>query len=373
MPITEDELAGLWPILALSFGMDDPARWAAWGDRLGRDNLRVCRVGGQVAGGLGFYRCAQLFGGKAVPLGGIAGVGVAPEHRARGLAKTLIDNVLLDLHADGFPLAGLYPATWTVYRKSGFELAGHRTERRIACKSIAVRAKEPAVRSARREEIEALCRPEHGNLQRTPALWGRIFDSPAGAGRGYIVGDNEGWLVLAKSGGPGHHNLIVRDFQAFTPAALRRVWSFLADHRSMVDDVIWSGPPVDWRLHVLGESQARVTDSLAWMLRILDVPAALRARGWQHDRELHLAVEGDPLFAGNNGRWVLQVRDGDATVEAGGRGDLQVDIAGLAPLFSGYLRANELAVLGQVRGDERALAAADRLFGGPVPWMAEIY
>ncbi len=371
--MTDADRQALWPILALSFGMDDPQRWDRWAERLGRDNLRIAKVDGVVAGGLGFYRCAQVFGGKAVPMGGIAGVGVAPEHRTRGIARQLVEDTLRDLRRDGVPLAGLYPATWTVYRKSGFELAGHRCERRVSAKTIGVRAKTPDVRPAPRAHIESLYRPHHGGLVRDAALWSRLFDGYDSPGRGYVIGDDEGWVILARSGGPGHFDLIVRDFQVFTPGALRRFWSFMADHRSMAVDVVWTGPAVDWRAHVLPESQVRVTDSIAWMLRVLDVPAALLARGYATDGELHLEVVGDPLFEANNARWVLRVQDGRPSVEPGGRGDLSVDIAGLAPLYSGYCTAGQLTVVGQVRGSDIALQAADRLFGGQVPWLPEIY
>ena len=65
------------------------------------------------------------------------------------------------------------------------------------------------------------------------------------------------------------------------------------------------------------------------------------------------------------------VANGKAEVSSGGRGDLQAPIGGLAPLYSGLLRAADLARVGLLDGSPQALAAADRLFAGPEPWMTD--
>jgi predicted acetyltransferase len=87
---------------------------------------------------------------------------------------------------------------------------------------------------------------------------------------------------------------------------------------------------------------------------------------------VHLDVS-DPLIAENAGRFVLSVRDGAATVEPGGRGDVRCDVRGLAPLYTGMFRPAELSRMGWITGSAEAIAAAARVFAGPEPWMPEYF
>src|SRR5207237_6924934 len=109
---------------------------ALWMQCIGGDNLRILRDGDARVGGLGIYRFGQWFGGRSVPCAGIAGVGIAPELRGRGLATQMMRRALLDLAQDGPPLSCLYPATLELYRRAGYEVAGGRYEVRVPCSAL---------------------------------------------------------------------------------------------------------------------------------------------------------------------------------------------------------------------------------------------
>src|SRR5262245_51321796 len=53
----------------------------------------------------------QYFGGKSVPMMGIAGVAVAPEARGRGIARQLMEETIRECHREGWALSGLYAST----------------------------------------------------------------------------------------------------------------------------------------------------------------------------------------------------------------------------------------------------------------------
>ena len=111
-----------------------------------------------------------------------------------------------------------------------------------------------------------------------------------------------------------------------------------------------------------------------WMLRIVDVKGALEARGYPRGArgEVHFEVT-DTLLPHNNGRWVLQVAEGNGTVTAGGNGDIRLDIRGLAPLYSSFLSPHALRSTGFIECGDAALEAATTIFAGPEPWMPEIF
>ena len=71
-------------------------------------------------------RPAAVVAGPARPVSGVAAVKVAPEHRDRGIGRSLMTK-LRNLIADrGYLLSALYPATMPIYRSLGWELAGAR-------------------------------------------------------------------------------------------------------------------------------------------------------------------------------------------------------------------------------------------------------
>src|SRR5262249_56665945 len=113
--------------------------------------------------------------------------------------------------------------------------------------------------------------------------------------------------------------------------------------------IVWHTGPADPVLALLPEQQYRLRLRHHWMLRILNLPAALIARGYARGltAELHLEVRDECLPA-NNGRFVLQVREGPALVEPGGSGRMRLDIRGLATIYSGLFSPADAGLSGHV-------------------------
>lgn len=371
---TPEERPALFELLGQSFHVPADG-WALFAARLGEGNLRVAKVDGAMVGGLGVYPLGQWFGGRAVPMGGVAGVGIAPEHRGKGLAARMVAGSLAELREAGVPLAGLYASTQTVYRSVGFEQAGNKVEWAVRLSTVGVVERGVDVRPAEGPtELLPLYRPAHGNLDRSAAIWSRILAPRGEPARAYRVGER-GYVVFSQETRKGediHYDLVVRDWGASTPAEARRLWTFLADHRSLAVDVRWWGAAADPMVALLPEATWETRRLSRWMLRLVDVAGALRARGWPAGcrGELHLDVR-DAVLPGNEGRYVLTVEDGVAEVREGGRGDLVADVRGLAPLYSGLFDAHTLRALGWIAGDDATIGTAARLFASPEPWMSD--
>ncbi len=374
---------------ALNFGDADLDVWI---EREGAENARVVRVDGHIAGGMTYQPLGQWFGGRVVSMGGVRAVGIAPEHRAAGVASTMIAAVLSEMRERGMPLATLYPSTQKVYRNAGFEKAGVRRQYRMSTHRIDVRDRTLDIRPivpADRELLEALyttcARRTAGHVARNPWMWQRTLDPAPWMKpiQGYVAlhqGVPEGYMTLSSTLAAPPHDYVmdVQEFVATTPAAGRRLWTLLADHRSMANHVTWFGPPADPLLYLLNDQAFTMGLAIDWMMRIVDVPAALQARGYPAGLtgELHLDIHDDVLEH-NNRRFVVHVDQGRAHVEAGGRGDVALDIRGLAPLYSGHLSARELISTGYLDAasvDEHdALDLATAAFAGPPPWMPDMF
>jgi len=384
-PAGDAEFDKYLAIASAAFATPGDPNVRRWFEKCKPSDFRVARDGAEVVGGLLLLPMGQWFGGRVVPMTGVAAVCVAAEHRSRGAAGALMRAAVVDLRAAGVPISALYPATQAVYRAAGYERAG--AEYRIALttreidvvdRALSLRSATSADEPTMRAGYDRRARLSAGNLDRPEAIWDQIFHPIGVVSQAYLVeGPNgvEGHVVCQKRMQPdGEAKLWCPDVVALTPAAARRIATFFADHKSMIYEVGWRGSAGDPVLAVLREQSlvhARLWD---WfMLRILDVAKAIESRGYAPNvaAEVHLDVVADDVLPQNVGRWIVRVGDGAARVERGGRGSLRCSIRGLAPLYTGFQSAAELRASGFVDGDDASIAAACAVFAGPSPWMAE--
>lgn len=383
-PRDERDLAAYAGTIAASFPMSraDSPRWI---ERVGKDNVRLLREHGRPIGGLARLSMGQWFGGRSVPTGGIAAVGIDPEARGRGQAQRLMKSVLREMRDSDLALSTLYPSTLRMYRSVGYEPAGARYEVRLPAASIDLSERDLPLRvieerddAALRKAYESVARTTAGWLDRHEFLWSRVREWKGEERRGYAVGekrDVDAYLFLAQRPTPnGRYDLFLSDILALDARAARRLFTFLADHRSIAGDVIWFGGSSDPLLAVLPEATAKIALATPWMLRILDVRAALEARGYPAaaSGDLHLAVR-DELIAENQGRFVLSVGGGRGEVKKGGNGHLSIDVRGLAALYSGHLSGEGVAAAGLAEGPAKDRALASALFAGPAPSMPDMF
>ena len=357
-----------------------------WMRRAGRANARVARSGGAVAGGLFLYPMGQWFGGRSVRCLGVAGVGVAPEHRARGVGSALMRGVVRECAASGFPLSAIYPATQPVYRQAGYEQAGHRLVHATPAAAIDARERDLGIRLARpsdRRAIERLYRAQaketSGLLDRSPFLWERILAPPKTPLRVYLVHRGPEALGYVVTGPRKredlHQDLLLADLAFRTPEAGRRILSFVAAQRSFVKTVRWHGGPQDPLAALLREQDGvTVERHWRWMLRICDLRRALEARGYPAAVEATVALEvADGILPSNSGRWTLRVKGGRARVTRGGPGRVSCDIRSLASVYTGFISPEEARCRGTMDGAARDLSALGAIFAGPAPWIREMF
>jgi len=384
-PADEGQRAELIEVLCQCFRADTEAidRTAKLA---GEGNLRVVSSADRVLGGLWHLPMGQSFGGRIVPTVGIAGVGTDPAHRGQGAASTLMAGSMAELHEQGVPLSTLYPATLPLYRGAGFELAGERWKMSLPLGSLGLRDTEPALRSGGAEDFAAMdecygrfARERTGYLDRCQYVWTRIREPTIGTVRHYVVeedGRMEGYVSLMQVDGASgaFYDLSLTDAVANSTGAARRLLAFLSSHASMSGDATLYGGVLHPLIALLPEWRAKVTLALPWMLRIVNLQAALTGRGYPRglSAELHFDV-ADELLAGNAGPQVLRIEDGVGWVEPGGNGALPLHIRGLAALYSGRASPEDLRLSGLAQGSAQDWAAAAPVFAGPAPVMPDMF
>lgn len=379
-PSEEEELAG---VLGRTFAFP-PADAGRWFDLTGRENIRVVRSPRRIEAGLLTIPMGQAFGGAWVPMVGIAGVGVRVEARRAGIATFMMRRTIAEIGERG-ALSTLYASNAPLYRRAGYESAGARFRGRVSPREVHERLRElelVEIDAAREQEVRALYSRvavrRNGHLERGRYILERVHGVRFGVqahGLGLVGPDGlEGYLFFRQSRGELFQSLEITDWIAATPRAQRQLWTTLADISTMVEDLVFPTAPSDPILLAHPDPRLTIEHQENWMLRLADVPRALGARGWSPMVRTRLAIRvHDDVVPGNDRAFVLEIADGHCAVEPGGSGEIELDVRGLASLYSGFATPWTLRELGRVKGDDTAMATLAACFGDGAPWMPEMF
>ncbi len=345
-------------------------------EKAGRETIRMLAWGETIVGGLSLHAMGQFFGGKSVPMAGIALVGIDPAHRGHGSGTIMMQETIREIHASGVALSALYPATLPLYRRVGYEQAGMHHEIKISLAGRSLGDRTLSIREVEEDDWPAIkslyqAKAVHydGHLDRNEFLWKRIRARRELVAKGYAAfrdGVMEGYVFLMQKEEKGfRYSLRASDLVASTPAAARRLLALIADHGSLAATATWSTFPSDPVITHLPEVGFTLNTEDPWMLRIVNVKKALEQRGYPHspDTELHLKLTDD-LIKENHGPWLLRIENGVGQAEPGGRGELALDIRGLASLYSGFHTPREVALSGLGEGSPEVLDRAEPIFQG---------
>lgn len=391
-PMREAEVSAAARIVALCFA-STREECITWLGQAGHDQVRVLREsvdGAPEAPVASLLRIpmGQWWGGRSVPMVGIAAVGVPPEGRGRGTAGRLMAGALREIHDEGVPLSVLYAATQPLYRRVGYEQAGYRFEIRVPVRTFDVRERSMQVREitdADQQQVVACYQKFagafNGPLDRGAYIWGRVRKGRGGDFTGFAaIGDGgmiEGYVFLnsVRKADRGRHEVNLSDLAFSTAKAGRRVLSLVSEYASMADDVVLFGGPMHPALFLLGEQRYRFDLRDHWMLRVVNVPRALEARGYHPGLSCSAVLEvRDSVIPENEGRWTVSIEGGIASVKRGSEGPaLTVDACGLAALYSGFLSATQLRLLGRAEGNDDAARVWDGVFAGTAASMSDMF
>jgi predicted acetyltransferase len=357
--------------------------------------------GDRLAGSALFHDMRQWWYGRPVPMAGVAGVQIAPEDRARGVGRALMTALASHMAELGYPLSALYPATMTIYRSLGWEIAGHRY--------VAVLPARSLFTLARPDDMGAtgIRRPGPEDAAEVLEVIGRAHQSARDCGpvsydeatvRRWLTrpgryADKDRYAYLAKDGflgyrwQHGHGEIVIDQLAAASAGTTRTLWAVAASHSSVAETARAQVGPSDPLWWLLREQDANIAERHSWMLRLLDAPAAIAARGFPAtDLAVPLQITDD-LRAANSGRWELTVRAGSgrlsryrtgrvspssAAASPDGQTPLALGPRGLAALYAGTpvatLRRAGLADGGSPAAD----AALDSAFAA-TPYMLDAF
>ena len=337
----------------------------------------VVELDGRLAGHIGVLAYGQFFGGHAVPMGGVAGVAVDPYARGRGVAQAMLDRAIVDMRAQGQCVSALFPSVPPLYRSRGWEQAGSVQRVTLPLAELATLPK-PAVHRvirpagkqdlpAMRAAYRAVASTVDGMLDRATAP----FDTADVLELDIVdlVSDQDEVLGYLTGQRPDGGTLKVYDLVHGDPDTALTLLRQLASWAGQLKEVsLRLLDPAVWDL-ILAQPMWHDVNNHPWMLRVIDLPAAVAARGWPAAERLRpFAVDIDVVddqAPWHAGRHRIVVQNGQVRCEPGGTGAVRMSARALGPWFAGSADTAALRRAGLIDGDPATASRLDTLTGAP--------
>jgi predicted acetyltransferase len=336
-------------------------------------------------------------GGSRLPTAAITRVGVLPTHRRRGIAKRLMERLVVESVGRGRIMASLRASEAVIYPRYGFGVAGENASavidtmraRPLRCPEI-----EGSFRLVDRDAIldiipalyERVAHGRPGVITRPDWIWSRYLEEAITGSTasfvamhldttsqpdGYVHYDVS-WQDEFSEATTGHGK--IHELYGASPAVELALWRYLLD----VDLVsTWRAderPLDDVAKFAVADSRAYAIKAVGdeqWV-RLLDVDVALGARTYNStDRAVSIMVR-DPLISNNSGTWRV---DAHGAFRSHGEPDIIVGIDTISATYMGGTSWWALHAAGGVREQRPgAVADADTLFASrPLPFCGSFF
>jgi predicted acetyltransferase len=284
--------------------------------------------------------------------------------------------------AEGAGLSLLFPATSALYRRLGWEHAGHLVRYRLDARHAPAQgAALRPVRPGDWEDVQA-CHEATGRALNGPAAraerdWARVrearftyvLDAESGPGI-------EAYVCFGPRRQPGdwQYSVGFADWGATTPRGVTALLGFVGRHGTIGRDATFGGSfPHPWTF-VAPEQDLRRDGGMFWMARALDLPAAVAARGYAPGIQLAVDFRVEDADAPEaRGPWRLEVAGGAGKLVPTATADVVLDARAVGPLYTGFTSAAQLALAGVARGPEHDLALLGTAFAGPPPVLFDFF
>lgn len=410
--VTEADLSAALTIRARSFGPLGPGG-QAWWERVAKDVIPRRMLGVVDASDtlLATGRARpyeQVWGGRHLPMGGIAGVYADPGARGRGVATLLMRGLITRMAELGDVVSCLFPTAPELYRAVGYEVGGVQSRFSYAAHDVrGARTRSGGLRPRPAGPGDAhlfhsLMKSDQerhglsGPMLPTVETWREHLED--GDLINYVLDEGDGRRGFV-SYSLAEEVLTVEELVAESAEATAALWAVVGSGSSAAPTVrSYLDPRGPGRLVFGGLPDVDVREQV-WMLRVIDLPGAMAARGFSaHVTASAQIVLDDPEAPANTATWAISVAAGagrawklatrpavnsapiEGTASGGGGpaaygmggGPVRLGPRGMAALWCGWTMSRlRLAGLA-TGGDPAADTALDAMFAG-APFLTEYF
>jgi len=330
--------------------------------------------------------------GKKLALGGIGSVATWPEARRQGCVGRLLSHALETMRKNGQSVSMLHPFSFPFYKKYGYEQTIDRKKYTIATRLLPTRKETPGeVRRMTVPDVSVLdavytayASRYNGTLARSAEWWEDRVRRQEGTAAVYYNEDGspEGYLLYDCLNG----KMTVHELTALNETARAAIWTFIANHDSMISETILNAPLDDDLPYLLDDPRIGQEVVPYFMSRIVDAQAFAEQYVWNggKDGESVLLCMEDwhapwnegafRLSWSSEGEGKLERLEGSTAQESGGNGEaIRCDIRALTAMLLGGRKPTWLASVGRVSGPSDSLRLLERRIPERTPFLMDFF
>lgn len=335
-------------------------------------------------------------GGRKLAMGGVAGVASWPDARRQGGVRRLLQHSLVAMRQRGQSVSMLAPFSFAFYRKLGYEMTIERKQYTLETRHLPPREETPgtvkivAKDHALLNNVYASYAAQFaGALVRDAQWWERKVLSKPGIVAAYFdeAGAAQGYVFYEVSA----RTFKVHDWAALTEDARRALWSYAANHDSMITQLTITMPADDALSFLVPDPRFKQEVQPYFMSRIVDAEAFLpQYRFTEAERASEIALTiADSHAPWNEGSWRLRIEadgtakltraagDGAASEVTSGVGTasdgLVCDIQTLTAMLVGDRRPVWMHQVGRLQGPREQALELERRVPMQRPFLADFF
>ncbi|MDN4523552.1 GNAT family N-acetyltransferase [Fictibacillus fluitans] len=331
------------------------------------------------------------FSGKAVKMGGLAGVATWPENRRKGLVRKLLSHALETMNQSGIYLSMLHPFSVAFYRSFGWEMTCDYKKYNIH-KSQFPPFEKVAGKMGRHafddwgmlnSIYEKFAIRYNGTLKRTEDWWkDKIVNNKQIAVYRDSKRDALGYIVYSIK----EDVMEIKEFIFLNKEGFNGLWNFIGNHDSMIENVTIVVPPDDEMGFYLGDTKIHQEQHSYFMGRIVNVLEALKDYPFtfKGNGTLFLHVK-DSFAPWNEGTYSISFQEGEQEITffpaKNGNSSCTVtpqrgvslNIQELTAILFNYKSPDQLYRFGRISGKEEDINLLQAVLQTQTPYIYDFF
>nr|WP_154896985.1 GNAT family N-acetyltransferase [Paenibacillus xylanexedens] len=312
--------------------------------------------------------------GRAFEMGGIAGVATWPEYRRKGWVAGLLNHALEEMNRNKQSISFLHPFSFAFYRKYGWETYIEFKKYKVPTAHLpakkttpgTIRRGDPGL-AILKEVYSAYAERYNGTLVRDDSWWeNSVLTDGTSQKAVYLdgAGQAQGYLLYEVK----ERKFAIDEIVYLNEEARQALWTFIANHDSMIEEVTLQAPASDTLAFQLDNPRIQQEIVPYFMARIVSVEQFISQYPFASQDspvQINLQVE-DAHAPWNEGVWQLNVAmNGTASIWKTSEAvledqTLKVSIQALTAMLMGYRRPSEMAQIGRIHGPAEVIHALEK-------------